>query len=925
MRPSFKCFLTLVAILMAAISPAVAADKLKLTAVDYWTYTQSLESSKAYTTLGELLANCVSAATGVTNLSSLDTNAILSTPDLEGVTYMLDDLASVYSIGVVDFDKAQFYNNLARIEISQVAKRNIASLPISSYFDSRRSLYYFIYPSLARTNKLILSDGEKYQSFFNNDTLLSVRSRDFAGLAMRVEQRTQFLTNVINGRSKTRNSGISAGDPLLLKKIFEDAGATNIYYVDFYSAQHLWLQQASGQSIDYKKLRDFSEEALALSNQRDTNDSDSRNWLLCWAGFSNLELNNDVEGTGELRRFFWEILGRDKVDEDREKQRRLIMGKAVDEVQHRYNTIAISLSIGASIADCVLAGIAINTMVSEASGIITAEQISTVERGLQSTMQGLILQTCVLAASTTSLNSLTSGASNQSIYEHTQALVNHLGLTSLQVGRYLNKYEQVDLYTVLGDAYFRRHDNQRAIHYYGEALNIIELERSTIQQEDQRTSFFKIKESTYPRIVDLLVEAKQYDKAFDYVERARARSFLDLILSRDKLSVHQSDTARFNQEITSRGRLSAMLSQRNLSREQLQYTAENFPIPGVRNSHNFELLVQSQTITSAEMAREVPKDTTVLEYFLGERHPYLFCFCDGNMVVYTLRIDIADLKSLVDNYYSQVRHPYGSVDDLGRQLYSILIAPAELKIQQRNLVIIPQGCLHEIPFAALISDNGNYLIESHAIQYAPSASIYDLILVRPRGSGQFPLVIANPLNLPTAKSEADTIASSFHNSLELVGTNATIGNFLRFSGDASFIHVAAHAKFVEGDPLDSYLLLWPDAHSEDGFLHAGEMYQLSLNAQAVVLSACESGRTVTSQNDELDGLMRPLLYAGANSVIGSLWWVQDRATSEQMIDFYQNLSSTNMVAALQRAQVELLRYNRNPYYWAAFVLYGQNF
>ncbi len=135
------------------------------------------------------------------------------------------------------------------------------------------------------------------------------------------------------------------------------------------------------------------------------------------------------------------------------------------------------------------------------------------------------------------------------------------------------------------------------------------------------------------------------------------------------------------------------------------------------------------------------------------------------------------------------------------------------------------------------------------------------------------------------------------------------------------IHFAMHGKFDSANPLSSGLYMSADADN-DGVLTVGELYDLQLNVDLVVLSACETALGATSRGDDVVGLNRGFLFAGASSIVSSLWEVDDQATRDLMVGFYQTRSQYGKAAALRRAQLKVMGKYPHPYYWAAFQVSG---
>jgi len=144
----------------------------------------------------------------------------------------------------------------------------------------------------------------------------------------------------------------------------------------------------------------------------------------------------------------------------------------------------------------------------------------------------------------------------------------------------------------------------------------------------------------------------------------------------------------------------------------------------------------------------------------------------------------------------------------------------------------------------------------------------------------------------------------------------------RYGGDYYYIHFATHGQFSPDNPLQSALLLSPDARS-NGMLTVDKLYSMQLNANLVTLSACETGLSKVANGDELVGLTRGFLYAGASSIVASLWKVDDLATAYLMVRFYRGMQQTDKLDALRKAQLETRKKYPHPYYWSAFQLTGR--
>ena len=251
------------------------------------------------------------------------------------------------------------------------------------------------------------------------------------------------------------------------------------------------------------------------------------------------------------------------------------------------------------------------------------------------------------------------------------------------------------------------------------------------------------------------------------------------------------------------------------------------------------------------------------------------------------------------------------------RLHALVWAPlTEPLSPYRRVLVIPHGRLGSIPFGAL-HDGAQYLAQRHELAVAPSARVALRVLVRQPGPARRALVIGDSTRLPNAAHEARFVASLFPQASVFVGGQASVKNLRAHVGDADVIHLACHAQFRSDSPMFSAL------HFNDGVLTVEAAEALSLKPAIVVLSACESGLADEGAGDEMFGLVRAFLVAGAARVVASSWPVEDKIAASFMSHFYEALGRGNGPAAsLQLAQGQLMKEHPHPFHWAAFSLYG---
>jgi CHAT domain-containing protein len=300
-----------------------------------------------------------------------------------------------------------------------------------------------------------------------------------------------------------------------------------------------------------------------------------------------------------------------------------------------------------------------------------------------------------------------------------------------------------------------------------------------------------------------------------------------------------------------------------------------------------------------------------------------------------------------------------------------ILAPAATQFTNKRLVIVPDGALHTIPFAALAQPNAkdySPLLETHPVSYLPSASTIAILRSTPRSLAPKTLaVLADPVfgkdddrfkpSTPRTKQldvveqiARDRAARSFtldrlpgtrNEANGLLALTPKDSSTIAFGFDANddwitqaplnqyrYVHLATHGV-VDGDrpELSSIILSAFDANGQPrkAFLRLPELFNLNLSAQMVTLSACQTGLGTNQPGEGLVGMTRGLMYAGTERVTVSLWNVPDSETAQLMQQFYQNLwtGKAGHVEGLRSAQLQMWKSGKHPYYWAAFGLQGE--
>lgn len=465
-----------------------------------------------------------------------------------------------------------------------------------------------------------------------------------------------------------------------------------------------------------------------------------------------------------------------------------------------------------------------------------------------------------------------------------------------------------------------------ALDLYARAIDVIEQQRSTIATESGKLGFTGGHQKIYERMIRLLLLQSKYARAFEYVERAKARALVDMLASRQNFSGGKTgaQASGYVQQLAQLDADQEMMVGKPAKGGRVRSAETSLKTSLKQEYPELASLVTVDTDSVESISGRLAKDEQLLEYYQQGDALYAFLLDRGGLKAYTL--DSVGLTNLVSEYRRQISNEGQRHLALSQQLYKRLIAPLAADLKQPKLLIVAHGALHYLPFNAL-SDGQRYLIDRHSIRLLPSASVLRF-LSRPKvgGNGEL-LVLGNPdvgdpgMDLPGAEAEARQLAKVWGGSQVLLRKLASETVVRNAGRDYSHLHFASHGQFDAEHPLNSRLLLAGDQFN-DGSLTVGELYELRLNADMVTLSACETGLGKIASGDDVVGLTRGFLYAGASSIVASLWEVADDPTAYIMVEFYKNLKKMNKAEALRQAQIATRKKYPHPLYWAAFQLTG---
>ena len=534
--------------------------------------------------------------------------------------------------------------------------------------------------------------------------------------------------------------------------------------------------------------------------------------------------------------------------------------------------------------------------------------------------------------------------------------------------------------------------------------------------EELRATYRSSKQNAYELYIDVLMALDRRDPSAGYAaaalrasERARARGLLEILAEAHADIRPVADAALVERERSLQRRIDAkaewltrVLGGKHSEEETAQVErdldalfADHRGVQSELRTRNprYAALTQPVPVGLQEVQqRLLDDDTLLLEYALGARASYLWAVTSTSMTVHALP-PRAEIEAAARRAYellsstrreSRVQARLASAD-----LSRILLGPVAGELKDRRLVIVPDGALQYVPFAAL-PDVGRLgatvtsdrdappLIVSHEIVTIPSASVLDML----RGDSAAPgrpdktlVVMADPVLQRTDPRVRSSIADAKRGGSDKTKSDADVVRSAQESGVASFerlrftraeaeaiaaaagpaasltaldfdasratatspelaryriVHFATHALINSQHPQLSGIVLSlvrQDGEPQNGFLRLHDIYNLTLGAELVVLSACQTALGQDVKGEGLVGLTRGFMYAGAPRVVASLWDVRDQATAELMKRFYDGMLHRDLrpAAALRAAQISMLREKRweSPVYWAGFILEGE--
>ena len=545
-----------------------------------------------------------------------------------------------------------------------------------------------------------------------------------------------------------------------------------------------------------------------------------------------------------------------------------------------------------------------------------------------------------------------------------------------------HRVERWKALTLVGQAEQALGHDARARSSLGEAIADIEAMRDEVAGGDEATQrFFEWRLDPYYALIDLHVSAGRGAEALATAERVRGRVVLDALrfghvdvtksLTADeherereiarsianasaKLEVVKAGTSVPRSEVD---RLSADLAAARLARSAYQATlyaahpelkTRRGEVPDIHVDEVLSLLP--------------PGRSAAVEFAVTAERTYLFVLRRNgeriDLSVFTIPIAKRALADRVERFRRRLASRDLAIRVDAKALYALLLGPAARLLADRtSLTILPDGPLWSLPFQALESAPGRYLIEQAAVSYAPSLAVLremrrltvsraaggprrSLLAIGNSGAGSRAVTLGSLPPLVEAERQARTIAAVYgaSRSTVQVGGDARGDHLAQEASRHQVIHIAAHGIFDDVSPMHSYVVLAPSSapgaggRSDEGYVEAADLVNMDVQADLVVLASCDTARGRLGSGEGLIGLSWALFVAGSPSAVVSQWKVDAGSTTELMRAFHRRIAArfapgggvTGRAVALREAALTLLRNpsSAHPFYWAPFVLIG---
>jgi CHAT domain-containing protein len=494
-------------------------------------------------------------------------------------------------------------------------------------------------------------------------------------------------------------------------------------------------------------------------------------------------------------------------------------------------------------------------------------------------------------------------------------------------------------------------DNDAAIASFMKAVDLVERDRRNLRDEQSRGTFLEDKIHVYYAPALLLLDLHRQAEAFDLMERSRSRAMADMLaagpltlrtpLERElfsQLMKLKADIALQQKKLfelitgEERAKHAAEIADSKARIATLEGQYEKVQASIAASAPKLEELTVSQVVSLANAQTSANNDAYDLLYYLVQENNVIIWDINGQGVrvlsVFLPHTQLAvKIAAIRNSLLAHEKDASAKFDEqTSRELFLFLIQPVWSSIKTHHIVIIPHEDLNSLAFQVLLNPaDDSYLGEKFQISYAPSATVLAALKTKPNLAGGHLFAAADPAIADSVR-EVETIGRFYPGRSKVVKDVLVKKDELQsLIGGYDIVHLSMHGSFQANDPMLSYLKL-ASTDQDNGRLTAAEMFGLPLAKDSfVVLSACQTGQVEATHSNEVLGLMRALLYAGANNLVLSSWQVQSEATALWMENFYRAAQTNppSEAARLALLAVKSRPEYRDPYFWGPFLFTGK--
>lgn len=524
-------------------------------------------------------------------------------------------------------------------------------------------------------------------------------------------------------------------------------------------------------------------------------------------------------------------------------------------------------------------------------------------------------------------------------------------------GESKDMYLVPELLLTLARLRIAQHDDDGADVILNRATDIVEGMLANTVEPRTRQGLLTTMSDVYTQHFALAAKHNNLAQAYSIIEQIRGRMISEVLVNQPLLRDLDALTPAAQDKITS---LKLQLVRSSDEKKRRELIEELFYTEQERwTKRNTRGLLRKPQTSLSQTRRSLQKSEVLLEYVLDEQQSYclLLSQSEARLIRLPERHSIEEYVGFLNTGITLQRR----TSTYQEHLYQLLIAPLGDLERYSQVVIVPDGRLHLLPFDVLYDSKHNYFGTAHTISYAPSAGTEYILRSRetpptdrtflgiagvpygelrasaaentklstPRGGEGDDYDLSLLRDLPDSAAEVTDAAQLLgdHNPKFIMGQSATKTKLGEVNvSNYEVIHFAVHATVSQNSPGNSALLLRSDPPRADGFLDAREISAMRLRSQLVVLSACNTAVGPLEGEEGIANLSRAFLIAGSTSVVSTLWEVDDTFSLSLMKTFYRHLALGEPEArALQNAKADLLTKfgsDTPPYYWASFILTG---